>query len=83
MPGLPGETIEEKNWCTANVRNARGLTFQAKPLRQRGLSLSNDESPSLKTLDFAFYIDSRPTFLYFDLYLNTAFAQNVRLRFLY
>ena len=33
--------------------------------------------PSLKTLDFTFYIGSTPTFLYFDLYLNTAFAQNV------
>ena len=39
--------------------------------------------PSLKTLDFTFYIGSTPTFLYFDLYLNTAFAQNVRLCFLY
>ena len=36
-----------------------------------------------KTLDFTFYIGSTPTFLYFDLYLNTAYAQNVRLYFLY
>ena len=28
----------------------------------------------LETLDFAFYICSTPTFLYFDLYLNTAHA---------
>ena len=28
----------------------------------------------LKTLDFVFYIGSTPTFLYFDLYLNTAYA---------
>ena len=28
----------------------------------------------LKTLDFTFYIGSTPTFLYFDLYLNTAYA---------
>ena len=27
-----------------------------------------------KTLDFAFHISSAPTFLYFDLYLNTAYA---------
>ena len=33
--------------------------------------------PTLETLDFTFYIGSTPTFLYFDLYLNTAFAQNV------
>ena len=34
----------------------------------------SDEGPMLETLDFAFYIGSTPTFLYFDLYLNTAFA---------
>ena len=33
-----------------------------------------DEGPKLETLDFAFHIDSTPTFLYFDLYLNTAYA---------
>ena len=30
--------------------------------------------PTLKTLDCTFYIGSTPTFLYFDLYLNTAYA---------
>ena len=34
----------------------------------------SDEGPTLKTLDFTFYIGSTPTFLYFDLYLNTAYA---------
>ena len=29
---------------------------------------------ALETLDFAFHIDSTPTFLYFDLSLNTAYA---------
>ena len=37
----------------------------------------------LETLDFTFYIGSTPTFLYFDLYLNTAYTQNVRLYFSY
>ena len=32
------------------------------------------EGPTFKTLDFTFHIGSTPTFLYFDLYLNTAFA---------
>ena len=34
------------------------------------------EGPTLERLDFlnAFYISSTPTFLYFDLYLNTAYA---------
>ena len=34
----------------------------------------SDEGPALKTLDFTFYIGSTPTFLYFDLYFNTAYA---------
>ena len=36
----------------------------------------SDEGPTLERLDFlnAFYISSTPTFLYFDLYLNTAYA---------
>ena len=33
-----------------------------------------DEGPTLKTLDFTLYIGSTPTFLYFDLYLNNAYA---------
>ena len=32
------------------------------------------EEPTLETLDFTIRIDSTPTFLYFDLYLNTAYA---------
>ena len=39
--------------------------------------------PTLETLVFTIHIGSTPTFLYFDLYLNTAFARNVRLYFLY
>ena len=31
----------------------------------------SDERPTLETLDFAFYIGSTPTFLYFDLYGKT------------
>ena len=34
----------------------------------------SDEGPTLETLDFTFYIGSTPTFLYFVLYLNTAYA---------
>ena len=30
--------------------------------------------PTLEMLDFAFHIGSTPTFLYLDLYLNTAYA---------
>ena len=32
----------------------------------------SDKGSTLEMLDFAFYIGSTPTFLYFKLYLNTA-----------
>ena len=38
----------------------------------------SDEGPTLETLDFAFYIGSTPTFLYFDLYVNSAYATPTR-----
>ena len=42
----------------------------------------SDEGPTLETLDFTFYIGSTtPTFLYFDLYLNTAYAAHYILCF--
>ena len=40
-----------------------------------------DERPTLKTLDFTFYIGSTPIFSYFDLYLNTAYAAHYTLCF--
>ena len=36
--------------------------------------LRSDEGPMLETLDFTIRIGSTPTFSYFDLYLNTAYA---------
>ena len=42
--------------------------------RKRSLMSLSDEGPSLETLDFTFYIGSTPTFLYFDLYLNSAYT---------
>ena len=42
----------------------------------------SDEGPmAFKTLDFAFYIGSTATFLYFDLYFNTAHAAHYILCF--
>ena len=34
----------------------------------------SDEGPTLETLDFTIRIGSTPTFLYFDLYLYSAYA---------
>ena len=33
-----------------------------------------DEGPMLETLDYTIRIESTPTFLYFDLYLYSAYA---------
>ena len=41
------------------------------------LFLSDDLYYMLETLDFAFHIGSTSTFLYFDLYLNTAYADTM------
>ena len=38
------------------------------------LCFLSDEGPTLETLDFTICIGSTPTCLYFDLYLNTAYA---------
>ena len=37
-----------------------------------------DEGPTLEAVHFAFYIGSTPTFLYFDLSLNTTYAEHNR-----
>ena len=34
----------------------------------------SDKGPTLETLDYTIRIGSTPTFFYFDLYLNTAYA---------
>ena len=39
----------------------------------------SDEGPTLKMLDFTFHIGSTPTFLYFNLYLNTCLRSTLRL----
>ena len=37
-------------------------------------SIGSDEGPMLETLDYIIRIGSTPTFLYFDLYLYSAYA---------
>ena len=49
------------------------LKIVRQSLREKDLRAS-DEGPTLETLYLAFYIGSTPTFLYLDLYLNTAYA---------
>ena len=34
----------------------------------------SDEGSTFETLDFTFYIGNTPSFLYFDLYFNTAYV---------
>ena len=49
-----------------------GLTFRALALRRR--DECSDEGPMLETLDYTIRIGSTPAFLYFDLYLYSAYA---------
>ena len=44
------------------------------PSSERNIVFLSDERPTLESLDFTIHIGSTPTFLYFDLYLNTAYA---------
>ena len=54
--------------------------FQKLGIISRGLAcigsslFLSDEEPTLETLDYTIQIGSTPTFLYFDLYLNSAYA---------
>ena len=41
---------------------------------RRDLAMHVDEGPMLETLDYTIRIGSTPTFLYFDLYLYSAYA---------
>ena len=38
---------------------------------------SSDQGPTLETLDYTIRIGSTPTFLYFDLYLYSAYAAHL------
>ena len=70
--------------CEQCLRSKRYILLSISAVHQPfHISICIWTMPSLETLDFTFYIGSTPTFLYFDLYLNTAYAQNVRLYFLY
>ena len=42
----------------------------------------SDEGPMLETLDYTICIGSTPTFLYFDLYLYSAYAAHYVLNFI-
>ena len=41
---------------------------------KQNIFVLSDKGPTLETLDFTIHIGSTPTFLYFDLYLNTTYA---------
>ena len=82
-------------WRRANARNVRLrfpyreytnlfiFRFVSQHCLRRTLHFMflSDEGPTFKTLDFTFYIGSTPTFLYFDLYFNTAYAAHYILCF--
>ena len=56
----------EKGRCTADIQNeVLGLS--------EGNMILSDEGPTLKTLDFAFYIGSTPTF-----YISICILEHIR-----
>ena len=54
-------------------RENRANASSGSILRQRE-NRANDEGPALETLDYTIRIGNTPTFLYFDLYLYSAYA---------
>ena len=59
---------EFKKVCVPPIRIVKSNVMNVGP------SSEEDKGPTLKTLDFTVRIGSTPTFLYFNLYLNTAYA---------
>ena len=55
-------------WIVKSKLSSVGLSSE------RNTMFLSDEGPTLETLDHTIHIGSTPTFLYFDLYLNTAYA---------
>ena len=53
--------------------------MKSKVLRFERRPFVREKQPTLETLDFAFHFGSSPTFLYFDLYLNTCLRSTLRL----
>ena len=53
--------VFQQGWCIADMESGFSMFL-------------SDKGSTLETLNFAFYFGSTPTFLYFDFYLNTAYA---------
>ena len=71
---------EEKGWCTFDMPQSKVWSVYSA-LCQRETCYFLTKGPTLETIDFTFRIGSTLTFLYFDLYLNTAYAAHYILCF--
>ena len=56
-------------WCTIPY-----IPYHTTHIPYRNILFLSDEGPMLETLDYTIRIGSTPTFLYFDLYLYSAYA---------
>ena len=74
------QNIKRLVWQPNGSTDMESKIERERALRQRetcfhDVMFLSDEGPTLrKTSNFTFHIGSAPTFLYFDLYLNTAYA---------
>ena len=61
---------------TAEIIRKRRDSNDKNQLALTNFFFPSDEGSTLETLDFTIRIGSTPTFLYFDLYLNTAYVSH-------
>ena len=70
-----------KGRCTTNTDSIVERFKHWPIVREIYFLFLSDEGPMLETLDHTIRIGSTPTFLYFDLYLHSAYASTLRLLF--
>ena len=60
--------------CVIYISNKSQYLKNENDMEKLHLLFLSDEGPMLETLDHTIRIGSTPTFLYFDLYLHSAYA---------
>ena len=77
LPGDTWKSLGVPNFYKTKYKKVGVLPIRivssVGPSSERNMILSN-EGPTVETFDFILRMGSTPTFLYFDLYLNTAYA---------
>ena len=73
-----GQAVEKKTKLDSRLptsrKKCRAVQASTRKVSPQGFLFLSDEGPMLETLDHTIRIGSTPTFLYFDLYLYSAYA---------